>query len=1184
MLQLCELPQFSEGVIFQQDGSPPHYGHTVRELLDSTFPQRWIENFVCPKDYVKCPESYCLPTIYVCDGKWDCIGGGDEEECDRYSCPGQYKCYNKSSCLPLNKLCDGIRNCPHGDDELLCDLVCPENCMCVGLFVSCMRQNASTLPHNLPQEVRKLDFSFNRLDLQKTDFSKYWTLGELILQYNYLTTLPPKRFMHLKNLYKLDLSHNRLTFIASSAFAGLTNVRLLILENNPTITEIEPEAFNGLSNLPTLNLTGITLNVLKKTTFNGMSSLRTLNLQNNNIAKVESGAFVGLHSVTVLDIKGNDIVDFNSEIFIGLKSLEYLYSDSYTFCCIASNQVPLYNCQPPPDEISSCEDLMSSPIQRSFLWVLGIIALVGNLFVIVWRCRTKDSTRISSTLILSLGCADFLMGVYLIIIASVDVYYRSIYIENSDKWKRSILCKICGFLSTVSSEVSVFTLVFITVDRLISLCFPLSQKRFSVNFTYKLIFASWIIACVMAAVPFFVKPYFQGRFYARSGVCLALHITNHRPAGWEYSVAIFFCMNFIAFLIIASAYLYMYITIRKSYQNMSRLMSRQSMTDKIGRQMALIVLTNSLCWIPIIIMGMLAMSGVNITGEAYSWTAIFVLPLNSATNPLIYTISSLHFQSMLLSRFGLGSKYGKDSYVRKLSNNPIPDKTKRRLTQEQLNSRPFKPPHGYISLLQYLRTVPGLRPRHLLRIATAICKSLAELHAGSYALGGIDVNAVFIQAATSEGTRSAQTALARLRSGHIKSLKFVDREKTYSSCPRSCPASPAHVIDCIGASARLLSSEVGHGLVWTSNQRLEKDSPICVVWKRGSLDFNIEPCIPFRCLTPTTYLDKVSFNDQLLTIASKHAQHPEMMRQLSLKVINNIPSQALVLYTDGSKSDSAKIQSKNWPKIQEETGQEIIPKIVTLSQKSRVCIQWIPSHVGVFGNEVADLLAKEGSALPSAASGELFASEIFSIHRAKANSAWKVSPTHEWYAENRPGLSLQSEGTRSAQTALARLRSGHIISLKFVFKEKTYSSCPCSCPASPAHVFDCIGASARLLWSEGGNGLVEGTVRATWYHGPGLVFGPGRHETTATGFKGVLLFLEEFTYNICRGEKGQDGSDEIHVYVPDFNAYKIASSPISGMPDDTAVDMEEFGLLVKKMLRVYHVISRSNDPMQGTAC
>ncbi|GBL55427.1 hypothetical protein AVEN_32270-1 [Araneus ventricosus] len=108
--------------------------------------------------------------------------------------------------------------------------------------------------------------------------------------------------------------------------------------------------------------------------------------------------------------------------------------------------------------------------------------------------------------------------------------------------------------------------------------------------------------------------------------------------------------------------------------------------------------------------------------------------------------------------------------------------------------------------------------------------------------------------------------------------------------------------------------------------------------------------------------------------------------------------------------------------------------------KSRVCFQWIPSHIGVFGNEEADVFAKEGSALPSATSSELFTSEIFSIHKAKANSVWKNPPTHDWYAVNRPGLSLQSVGTRSAQTALARLRSGHIKSLKFIDKEKTFSS------------------------------------------------------------------------------------------------------------------------------------------------
>ncbi|GBO08654.1 hypothetical protein AVEN_52717-1 [Araneus ventricosus] len=287
------------------------------------------------------------------------------------------------------------------------------------------------------------------------------------------------------------------------------------------------------------------------------------------------------------------------------------------------------------------------------------------------------------------------------------------------------------------------------------------------------------------------------------------------------------------------------------------------------------------------------------------------------------------------------------------------------------------------------------------------------------------------------------------------------------------------------------------------------------MWKRGLLDFNIEPCIPFSCLTPNTSLDRVSFNDQLLSSAPKHTQHPEMMRQLSLELINNIPSQALVLYTDGSKSDSGRTDSsvyakaedglvfrcrfrnpdncsvfrsehfairealnfalhfensdiyvltdskssiqylKNWPEIREKTGQEI------------------PSHVGVFGNEGADVLAKEGSALPSASSSELFTSEIYSIHKDIANSDWRNPPTHDWYAGNRPGLSLHSVGTRSAQTALARLRSGHIKSLKFIDKEKTFSSCPCSCPASPAHIIDCIGASARQLWSGEGKGLVE---------------------------------------------------------------------------------------------------------------
>ncbi|GBL60083.1 hypothetical protein AVEN_179684-1 [Araneus ventricosus] len=40
MLQLYAVPQFPEGVIFQQEGAPPHYGNIVCEFLNTAFPQR----------------------------------------------------------------------------------------------------------------------------------------------------------------------------------------------------------------------------------------------------------------------------------------------------------------------------------------------------------------------------------------------------------------------------------------------------------------------------------------------------------------------------------------------------------------------------------------------------------------------------------------------------------------------------------------------------------------------------------------------------------------------------------------------------------------------------------------------------------------------------------------------------------------------------------------------------------------------------------------------------------------------------------------------------------------------------------------------------------------------------------------------------------------------------------------
>ncbi|GFW77657.1 uncharacterized protein TNCV_133481 [Trichonephila clavipes] len=56
-------------------------------------------------------------------------------------------------------------------------------------------------------------------------------------------------------------------------------------------------------------------------------------------------------------------------------------------------------------------------------------------------------------------------------------------------------------------------------------------------------------------------------------------------------------------------------------------------------------------------------------------------------------------------------------------------------------------------------------------------------------------------------SRAHQTALARFRSGHLRSMTFVQGVKSFFTYPCSLLASPAHLLDCWGISLRQLYEE-----------------------------------------------------------------------------------------------------------------------------------------------------------------------------------------------------------------------------------------------------------------------------------------------------------------------------------------------------------------------------------------
>lgn len=618
-------------------------------------------DFECPaRDYVKCANSYCIPWRYICDGKWDCMMGEDEIGCSRYVCPGQYKCANQSSCILLHQLCDGQRQCPMGDDEWFCDLKCPMGCDCIGQWVNCQGANLTSLPSNhIAKTVRKLDLSHNKLgpNLSNSDFSAYHDLGELILHHNEIEVLIPRKFHQLKNLYKLDLSYNQIHSVKRGAFVGLRRVTQLLLESNPELVVLEPEAFSDMQMLQMLNISSSRILALRKKTFHGLTSLRHLLLRSNMIVQIEDGAFGSLGNLVSLDMRGNEIRYFTKSVFSELKSLRNLSTDSFKFCCLMNHQIPADRCLPLPDEISDCEDLLSSVKQSVWIWITGVIACASNLFVIGYRYRhlrgsikEREIEQINSTLLLSLGCADLLMGIYLITIASADSWFRGKYIENADNWRESGICQMCGFLSTISIEVSVFTLVCIAYNRYTEICKPFnSPYKLTPQWTIRLTMISWSSALVIATLPLLIKPYFKGQFYTRSGICLAFHITNQKVAGWLYSMLVFQGFYLVALLIIVTCYWFIYLEGSRS--------SVQSRPN-FGWKISLILVTSFIAWSPTIIFRLISFAGVALPPTYYSWIALLVLPVTPAINPMIYTIPSIWRYGQLLIRNHRARKSG----------------------------------------------------------------------------------------------------------------------------------------------------------------------------------------------------------------------------------------------------------------------------------------------------------------------------------------------------------------------------------------------------------------------------------------------------------------------------------------------------------------------------------------------
>lgn len=280
------------------------------------------------------------------------------------------------------------------------------------------------------------------------------------------------------------------------------------------------------------------------------------------------------------------------------------YFDKFYMCLYASQAK---FCEPQGDGISSKQNLLGNIVLRVCVWVVALLACAGNLMVILGRFLMKEDNQIHSFYIKNLSLADLLMGFYLFVIAANDMKFRGNYILHDEAWRNSWECSLSGFLSTLSTEMSVLTLSVITLDRYISIMYPLSFRKSGLKCAYLVMIFTWLICILLAALPVMGISYFGSAFYSDNAVCVPLHLHEPKAKGWEYSSFIFLGINLGSFAFIAYAYLAMFYAIHMSAVTLRT--SRECQERSLVKRFFFIVVTDFMCWVPIIIIKIIALGG-----------------------------------------------------------------------------------------------------------------------------------------------------------------------------------------------------------------------------------------------------------------------------------------------------------------------------------------------------------------------------------------------------------------------------------------------------------------------------------------------------------------------------------------------------------------------------------------------
>ncbi|XP_063247278.1 lutropin-choriogonadotropic hormone receptor isoform X3 [Prinia subflava] len=310
----------------------------------------------------------------------------------------------------------------------------------------------------------------------------------------------------------------------------------------------------------------------------------------------------------------------------------------YDFC-----QPKVLTCTPEPDAFNPCEDILGYSFLRVLIWFINILAIAGNFTVLLVLLTSHYKLTVPRFLMCNLSFADFCMGLYLLLIASVDAQTSGQYYNHAIDWQTGSGCSTAGFFTVFASELSVYTLTVITLERWHTITYAMQlDRKLRLRHAVPIMLGGWLFSIGIA-----VLPLFGVSSYMKVSICLPMDIETGLSQAY---ILLILVLNVVAFVVICACYIKIYIAV----QNPELVAANKD--TKVAKRMAVLIFTDFTCMAPISFFAISAAFKVPlITVTNSKILLVLFYPVNSCANPFLYAIFTKAFRRdffLLMSKLG----------------------------------------------------------------------------------------------------------------------------------------------------------------------------------------------------------------------------------------------------------------------------------------------------------------------------------------------------------------------------------------------------------------------------------------------------------------------------------------------------------------------------------------------------